>query len=64
MSPVRKVELREYLAANGYWQYWLCPVPPDGVPFVVTDSEWGTEGDCPDPVRYIYGWELSRGAES
>lgn len=62
MGRVRKIVLREYTKADGgYWQYWLVSPPPDGVAFFVTESEWGCEGDCPDPVRYITDWELARG---
>jgi len=61
VSRVRKVTLREYVPkGGGYWQYWIGSVPPEGVPFRVLDSEWGHEDGCPDPVRYIYEWELAR----
>jgi hypothetical protein len=61
-SSPREIVLREYIEKDGgYWQYWCCSVPPDGTVFQVLDSEWGHEEGCPDPVRYIYEWELSKG---
>jgi hypothetical protein len=64
MGRVRKLVLREYKEENGgYWQYWYGSVPPAGARFRVTESEWGHEDGCPDPVRYITGWELADGAE-
>lgn len=65
MSRVRKVVLKEWVAqANGgYWTCWYDAVPPKGVPYLVLDSEWGSEGDCPDLVRHVYEWELASGSQ-